>query len=583
MNGRSGLYRKILIGFFLFMLLCTVISRIYDSFTVPKVQTAYAKQKSVETVVTGSGTVKEKETAVICTYPGLRVESVAVSDGSVVSQGDELFRYQMDSLLEKQKELEQEETRLLLSLEKNEISSEQYAQTTQEELAARELILAQEELSRGQKEYDEALERHNANLKKIDGTYKDSLDMTEDELLQDQDRQRQSVSTELKTAQLSRDSEVREAERVIADLEEKLAALGGGPGPGNTGDSPGNAGIATPGNASGGEREALEKELAEKKEDLESLKRSWQLKISEIKYRSDLLNDQYDRIRRGLTSAQDSVKESYESELKQEEDLWKVQEEKEDALERAVEQAQWELEQAKKGDEYARLTKQQQERMAGIDHRLLELDIESIRDESARIEELIASGGKVFADRDGTVVMQEIVKGRTGSGEERVAIAYGSLIFEAEFDKKGQSLMVGDLISVSIPGSSRSVEARIESMNLMGEDTGTFRAELAELNLPIGTVTSYSCRKQSDSYPKVIPAAALRKDSGGYYCLAVRGRNAILGEEFVAERVEVRVEYQGESEAAVDGAFNTSDRLIVAGDQAVFGGERVRPVEELSR
>ena len=50
--------RRLLAGFFLFMLGCTVASRIYDSVTVPKVTTSPARRKAVETRVEGTGTVK---------------------------------------------------------------------------------------------------------------------------------------------------------------------------------------------------------------------------------------------------------------------------------------------------------------------------------------------------------------------------------------------------------------------------------------------------------------------------------------------------------------------------------------------
>ena len=64
----------------------------------------------------------------------------------------------------------------------------------------------------------------------------------------------------------------------------------------------------------------------------------------------------------------------------------------------------------------------------------------------------------------------------------------------------------------------------------------------------------------------------------GYYCLVARSRPSILGEEFRAERVEVRVICQGSKEVAVDGSVFEEDRVIIRENQTISQGDRVRPV-----
>lgn len=77
----------------------------------------------------------------------------------------------------------------------------------------------------------------------------------------------------------------------------------------------------------------------------------------------------------------------------------------------------------------------------------------------------------------------------------------------------------------------------------------------------------------------MIPLKGLRKDMKGYYCLIARPQKAILGEEFVAARINVEVICQGNSEAAVEGALQSSDRIITEGSQVIGEGDRVRVVE----
>lgn len=563
MKCRWKWYRILLVSFFGLMAVSTAASRIYDSISVPKVLTAYPKRKSVETLISGTGTVRENHTAFCGVYPGIRVESVEVSPGSQVKPGDELFCFQAASLQEKRAELETELEKARLNLERTEISAEAYEQVSQTELAQRELKLAQQELEEGRQNYQIKWGEHLADLKNLEDDYLRKKALSDEELLLEQDRQLGNVDMELDTARASRDAELEEADREIEDLEEEIKAA----------EELGEEG-----------KEAvsqLKKKLSRAREDKKSLEEQWRLQIRNIQEQYDLLDFQSDRIWNGETSSQEALKENYEAAVKQEEALWQQEEEKLKALEKEAEDAQWNLDIAARQDEYARLTASQKKRLSQVDRRLGELEIAGIERRISQLDAVIAAEGKVRADVAGTVIDQELTAGTTTTGEERLSIAYGNRILEGEFDKEGQSLSEGDLLSVSIPGGSQKAEAKIDSLNLLGEDTGVLRAELGELNLPVGTVTSYECRKISDIYQKVIPLAALRKDMAGYYCLAVRTRKTVMGEEFWAERVNLTVLCQGDQEAAVEGGILDSDRLISAGNQVITPGMRVRPVEEL--
>ena len=82
-----------------------MISRIYDSMTVPKVQTTTAKRKTVETVVEGTGTVVVKEKAGYLAGAGLRIGQVFVEPGSQVAKGEALFSYDGESMVQKRDEI----------------------------------------------------------------------------------------------------------------------------------------------------------------------------------------------------------------------------------------------------------------------------------------------------------------------------------------------------------------------------------------------------------------------------------------------------------------------------------------------
>ena len=52
-----------------------------------------------------------------------------------------------------------------------------------------------------------------------------------------------------------------------------------------------------------------------------------------------------------------------------------------------------------------------------------------------------------------------------------------------------------------------------------------------------------------------------------------------MGEEFRAERIDVRVLYEGSAEVAVEGGLQAGDAIIVRSSQVIGAGDRVRVAE----
>lgn len=467
-SGR--LYQKLLVGFFLFMMVCTIISRIYDSVTVPKVITASTKEKAVEKVVTGTGTVREKE-LYFCDIAGeLKVESVTVSLGKKVAVGEELYRYSLEDLTEKLREKGMELEKLQLELEKEGISGEIYDSVTQSELAAWELKLAQREFEEGQIEFEESRADYLGELERLKKEYYRKLELTEDELWAQQAQERESARNGVDSAEQSRDLAVTEARRKVEDLEEELQRLKeetGGEGETGESEEPGKGeetGESEKAEESeraeeGGEMKdssqelaQTEKELKRAREDLEGIQARWNRQVDDARDQLDYLNDQRDRIRSGQTSSQEALRESYEAAVKQQEEVWKSRQEELEALQKNVERAQWNAQTAAKNDEYTRLTNQQKARLSQLAKKGLELEIEEKRREMTDLETLIAAEGRVYAGYSGTVAVQELTEGKRTSGQERLGIAVGTMVFEGEFEKEEQFLAEGDSLQIAVPG-----------------------------------------------------------------------------------------------------------------------------------
>lgn len=551
--------RYLLAGFFLFMILCTAISRVYDSVTVPKVITATAKRKTVETYIEGTGTVKVKEKEFCHIEPGLMIRQVMVIPGSQVKEGDILFWYDSESVLERKEELEKELEQIDLNIEKEQISQENYDGLTQTETALWELGLAQRELEEGQAEFQEIAADHAEELRRLEEKYERELNLAEEELWHQQEKDWETASEQLDTVRNSREAALKEQEWKIEDLEEQLNGL-------SEEDKEG--------------RGQLEKQLRRARKDLSDMKDSWEDQIRSARSQLDFLEYQEDRIRLGQTSVQEARRESYEEAVKQENERMKAAEKELEALNKAVEKVRWQAEGARKQDAAQESAREQQVRISRLTIRELELNRKEKEKELGTITELDESGGAVRTSLPGVVADMELIEGKETTGGELLSLTAGNTQFEGRFIKEDQELSIGDMIEIAVPGTQKIQEAKIARMNLLGETEGIFQADLESSQWLLGTVTSYSCSRQSDVFDKVIPLEGLRKDMKGYYCLVARPVSTILGEEFRAERVEVQVLYQGNQEAAVEGSIFDSDRVIVGENKGIWEGARVRPVSE---
>ena len=128
----------------------------------------------------------------------------------------------LDLLWEKREELERELEQIDLNIRREQISQEASGEITQEELAARELALAQRALEEGELEFADTQKEHQEELARLEQEYQDDRDLLEDELSRQQDQSWKSARQGLDTAKNSRNRELRAARRTVEDLAEEL-------------------------------------------------------------------------------------------------------------------------------------------------------------------------------------------------------------------------------------------------------------------------------------------------------------------------------------------------------------------------
>lgn len=577
---RRILYRWLLGGFFLLMAGFTLASRIYDSMAVPKVHVAYLQSKEVWMVTEGSGQVKAMETVFCPVEPGIRIQSVAAVRGSQVEAGDELFCYDEESLRQIKEVRKKAWEKAKIALAKEQIDLEgilsrdgagdpQKAASgagapTQGELAAQEAMFAARALEKGQAEYEEAELACEERKRELAEAYAYKEELTQEELLRAVEQELASGQRTLDGTEDDRERALREEERKIEDLEEELMRL----------------------EEEGGDEEEIEKaasRLDRAREDVRAIREQWDLQLDAAIAGLDISEESEAKILAGRTTAQLALKEAYEEALEQEDALLEEERKKVEALALDLEKAQLAWSNGMREDQAAHLDAEQKSRLSRLTQKELEMDCNEALEQLQRIEALIENGGIVRAGTKGTVTVQELTPGKRTSGGERVEIGVGGLTFCGSFPTEGEEegqagiLYPGDIVTLSLPGKTGSLEAQVRLVDLIGgEGQGSFLADLEDGALPIGTIADHSCARGSAAYDKVIPLKALQKDAGGHFCLVAREKESVLGRETVAERVDLTPILWGKEEVAVEGLLFREDPIIVEEKEGIKEGDRVR-------
>ena len=65
-----------------------------------------------------------------------------------------------------------------------------------------------------------------------------------------------------------------------------------------------------------------------------------------------------------------------------------------------------------------------------------------------------------------------------------------------------------------------------------------------------------------------------------YYVLVAKQQTTTLGEEIIADRVDIMILDKNQRSAAVEGALGAQDIVIVKSNKPISAGDRVRLVEQ---
>lgn len=168
---KKQLMIKLLVYFFIGMLVLTVISRAIDSVLVSKVEVGRAGSGNLSYRIEGSGVLQASKIQYLDVLEGYLVDWV-IKEGTLLKEGDAILGFRMSDIEKKREQKEKELKKLQISLEQERLGgTPNSALTSQERVlynlkeAERNYEAAKQQLYQAQLEYNEKMEKRHKKYK----------------------------------------------------------------------------------------------------------------------------------------------------------------------------------------------------------------------------------------------------------------------------------------------------------------------------------------------------------------------------------------------------------------------------------
>lgn len=609
----------LMIGFFTFMLVCTIISRVSYSFTTAHVSVASMAGKTLMNRAELDGIIYASSEKGISLPDGLKAVSVNAGKGKSVEKGEVLIEFDVPAAEERIKKLEEEIRILNLKLDissnngGNDVIEAQRtledAKKAYERIAAKyaraemrlkeDYTKLEETLADAEKNLinkAEALVKEaRENLQNVREDAEDAIRAAEqalDEESENLDDSEDSYQQALEAYEQAKD-ELNMANQRVSEIKEAIA-----------GKQPDDATDYTE------ELKEAEEELSiaqkafnqAKKElskadynsssydraddNLDSIKRGWKRKIDKAKdalYKAETV---LEAVREGkdfstesaVSEAQaaiDTAREALNRARRESEDNQYSEEEELYAAGRAVETAQAALEDARRQAEVL-------QKEGEIDRITCESERSDKEKSRAALQEILDNGGRLLAPAPGTVVRTLERGDKTKEGEDAVILSSADrgFVFEGKLDKdSARRFSAGDKgeLHYKLDGSTQKADVEIHSISTPDEsDQVLVTAVLPEGDYTSGMPAQLFLSRKSETYQNCLPLTALRSDSGGDHVFVLRRQSSVLGTEWVIARVDITVKERDSQMMYVDGALMYSDQVVISSNKIISEGDRVR-------
>lgn len=572
-NQRQRLALKLLGGFFIIMIVLTVLSRMADSITIPSVTVASPKSGKLEHTIEVSGQLEAKDEIDLAASSGLQIKDVRVEKGDRVQSGDVLI--ELDT-----KEVEDKLMQAEMALKKIDLQMQQLAldiplEDGEDLIGDVELSLKRIEEDRQATSGDEdhKIKRAEEDLELAE----EDLNLAKDklELLKNKNQEEQLKKAEEEVAAAKKSLEDKKYERDKALKNAQMAI---------------DDAYAQYNNITTGPTYTVDQALDRAKEQYAMVEDDWKRIIKQVEEELAKKEATLKKIKDGeideeaIKGEEQNIRtaeRAVEAKEKILSDLIGSKDGQITKVDRLLEDAQRQLLKAKDKVTQGELTKENKQLQVSLQKSLLELEKEMKLKEAKEFKEIQASGGVIKAPADGIIMDVKAEKGSSTTGGNLVSMVAsdGQYQFVAEISgEQAEYLEIGDEVAITLEGEKQNLENTfVENIVNMPSETGTKKEVTVTLaEGEPGMKAKMKVRKETSKYSNIVQMEALREDSKGKYVLVVREQITTLGVQMVAERVDVIEVEKNQTSVAVQAALNPKDQIIVKSNKPIMTGDRVR-------
>ena len=568
---------KALGGFLIIMVALTGLSRSADAITTPQVVAERPKGGRIDQKVEVSGTLKARDEESMEVGEGLLVKNVFVEEGERVQKGDVLLELDAKEIKEKLETAEDDLKKLQLRLEQLGLNKDFTANHSPMETAKKTLTELEKDKIELVKKEDIQVERAKEKVREAEEDLKEAeanFATFQEESLEEQLTKAKEAEKEaqkdLNDQKYEKDKALKRAQQTVDEAKENLWLLGGG------------------------EATAALQALERAEMEYEITKSDWERTLKAAEESLQKAKERIQKLENGeiddelFKQEEEKVKVARNQVKEQERLLEDTIVSREDAiadLDRKIEDAKKDLVKAESEEENLALNKEQDLQKESIEKELMQLDIEAKKREIARLQKATEEGGQLKALSAGIIGEVKVKKGDTTTqGDLLVFVRDTSeYILEAHLSKEeAEYIQIGDKVQVTLEGEKTPLENTVVEniVPVQGDTAGKKKVSISVPKGEPGMSATLKVTKESDKYRYILPIEALKEDNGSQYILVAKQQTTTLGEQIIAERVEVMVRDKNQSSVAVEGPLGVEDRVIIRSNKPILAGDRVRLVEQ---
>lgn len=209
------------------------------------------------------------------------------------------------------------------------------------------------------------------------------------------------------------------------------------------------------------------------------------------------------------------------------------------------------------------------------------LELADMQEDLSRFQEIRDAEGQIRAVQAGLVTDIYISTGGRTSDSAVMLLADDSVPCQFKTvvtQEQKKYVGLNDQVTLKLDGSSRGKDATVDYLSESNAMPGSYELYI---NLPEGTGVpglsgTMSRAESGEKYSCCVTPLAVHEENTRNYVYVVKERDGILGKEYYAEQVNVRVLDQNGSWVAVEGALDGDSVIISSATKEVKNGDVVR-------